>query len=213
MLIGGWMARKANWYALIPLFAAFSRYDAVKWFWKLTPLLCGVWLQHQQASSFPAHVLTLIVTVIVWRIHRQWHPHGRSGAIANIAFWSFALVITFQGYLLAVESVKNPSSIPRFTVAFSFVLLSILVFVLVVVYFLLLSVRAIWRGPSASQQIAGKRSLVKTALTTSIWVEDFVKYARRQDLHVMGRELDADLSLTVGDSGVDSDRKPEELPA
>lgn len=180
LLIGNWLARKGNWYSFIPLFAAFSRYDAVIWVWKLTPLLCGVWLQHRQTSTFPAHVLVLLATLAMWRMHRFLQPHGRSGVVVKVAFWSFSLVLVFQGYLIATESVNNPSLVPRFTVAFSFVLLSILAYVLVVLVLLAVTVRVIWLGPSAAQQLGGRQRLLqKTSLTASIWVEDYVKHARR----------------------------------
>jgi hypothetical protein len=180
--LGTWMARKGNWYRLLPLFGTFSRYDAVIWWWKLTPLVCGVWVHHRQASSFPAHVLVLVVTIAVWRLHQMLHPHGRSGVAANFAFWSFVLVLAFQGYLVVVESVADPTLPARFTAAFSFVLLSVLLFVIAACCVLFLTVRAIWLGPSPTQKLTGarKRSFHKSALTASVWVEDYANYVRRQ---------------------------------
>lgn len=157
-------------------------YDVVMWTWKLSPLVGSAWLTDRTFTGYSPRVLVLCVTIIILKVWHVMEPQGRSGLVRKAAFWSHVLVLSFQGYLIAIES-DNAAVLPeRFTVAFGFVMLTILTYILVSVGWIIATGRVIWRGPPLKGK-PGKRGLYTKSKNSSysakLWIQDYVRSSRR----------------------------------
>jgi hypothetical protein len=144
------------------------------------PFGCNTALHRHPNFAFPSHVIVFVSTLIAWRRWRVLRPQGQSKSVvgATLNSWSFFIVLAPQGYLIAVESQTAVSLPSRFTVAFAFVFLCMLVFVCLVVGLLVGTGRALWLGPEVTVAERRKWSFHKSesSLTANIWVEDFDQY-------------------------------------
>jgi hypothetical protein len=182
--VSHWLVRKANWPGLMPLVSSGTPYDAVMWTWKLAPLVVTAWLADKTFTGYSPRVLVCCVTIVMLKLWHVMEPHGRSGLTRKTAFWSHVLVLSFQGYLIAIESDNAPVLPERFTIAYGFVMLTILTFIIVTVCLLVMTFRELWSGPAVTQArnaviSTRQRAVVKRkSFTANIWMEDYIKLAK-----------------------------------
>jgi hypothetical protein len=169
-----WLARKANWNA--PL-SQYTSLDVVTWVIKLAPLFAFFLPLRRDVA---VRAVVLCVTAMSWRFWYLVDPNRSSGRRTKLVFWFFGSVVSLQIYLLAVESVTSVVLPARFTAAFIALLLVLLGFVMVICHFMVSAARSVWVGPPTAVTPLRKRSFHKSALTSSVWVDDYVKTIDRR---------------------------------
>lgn len=171
-----------SWHSRFFAVVRFRIEDVVVWVWKLTPIAVSVIFGTAQSTSFPARCLMLVVTLFVARFQLvERFCTRRVASLRRFMFVAFAVVITFQGCLLASDAdyVYHGYLQSRLVVVgFGFVFVFMLSVCVGLIAFATLSAKTACGRLSGVPVPGRKRSLHKSALTINVWVEDYVQFKR-----------------------------------